>query len=99
MTSDPDQIKCIKITSDGLTTEISHRQYDEETTDSIYSGSALMLPERWEHDRYKLTITMLDLFAPNDDFNIVATVLFRRLRSSHCTPCSDIICGTVYLVN
>ena len=43
-------------------------------------------------------MTMLDLFTPNDDFNIVATVLFRRLRSSHCTPCND-ICGTVYLVN
>ena len=65
----------------------------------MYSGSALLLPERWEHDRYKLTMTMLDIFTPNDDVNIVATVLFRRLRSSHGTPCNDIICGTAYLSN
>ena len=58
-----------------------------------------MKPERWEHNRYKLTMTMKDLFEPDDDINIVATVMFRRMRTSHCTPSNDIICGTVYLVN
>ena len=95
----PSQTTCIKITAEGLTTEIAHRQYDEETADRIYSGAALMKPERWEHNRYKLTMTMKDLFEPDDDINRVATVMFRRLRTSHCTSCSDIICGTVYLVN
>jgi hypothetical protein len=41
---------------------------------------------------------MLDLFVPNDDVNVVATVLFRKLRSGHGVPCNDIICGTVHLV-
>ena len=95
MHRNPDHFKFSKITPDGLTPEITHRQYDEDTADIIYSGCALMLPEHWGHDRYKLTMTMLDLFTPNDDFNIVPTVLFRRLRSSHCTPCNAIICGTV----
>ena len=78
----PRHMSCIKTAADGLTTEISHRQYEEETADKMYSGSALLRPERWEHARYKLTMTMLDLFTPSDDVNIVATVLCRRLVES-----------------
>ena len=59
MNRNPDQIKCIKIDADGLTTEISQRQYDEETAYRNYSGSALFLPQHWEHKRYTLTMAML----------------------------------------
>ena len=41
---------------------------------------------------------MLDLFTVDDDVHILATVLFRKLRSNHYEP-NDVICGTVYLVN
>ena len=58
-----------------------------------------MEPERWEHNRYKLTMTMKHTFEQYVNVNIAATMMFRRLRSSHCTPCNDIICGTVYLIN
>ena len=38
------------------------------------------------------------MFEQDDNVNVVATMMFRRLRSSHCPPCNNIICGTVYLV-
>ena len=41
---------------------------------------------------------MVDLFADDDQPNILATVLFRKLRSKHHTP-DDTIFGAVYLAN
>ena len=57
-----------------------------------------MFAEHWEHNKSKLTMTMLDMFDPDDDANIIATYLFRKLRSSHGMPCRDIVCGNVYTV-
>ena len=62
--------QCIKISSNSRMKEISHRQYEEETSDRLYSGSALMLAENWEHIKYKLTMTMLDMLDPSYDANI-----------------------------
>ena len=99
MPRNTDNLRCIKIASNGSVEEISHSQYDEETADRLYSGSALMLTEYWETDNYKLTMTMPYLFAPEDDVNIIATMLFRKLRSRHGVPCLNVVCGTAYLVN
>ena len=92
-------LRCIKIASNGSVEEISHMQYNEETADRLYSGSALMLTEYWETDNYKLTMTMPDLFAPEDDVNIIATTLYRKRRSRHGVPCLNVVCGNAYLVN
>ena len=44
-------------------------------------------------------MTMPDLFALADDVNIIATIMYRKLRSRHGVPCLDVICGNAYLVN
>ena len=76
-----DQTRCIKITPDGHITEVSQQQEEEETMDRMYSGYALSRPEHWDHERkFRLTMTMVDLFQDGDDLNIVATALARRLR-------------------
>ena len=48
---------------------------------------------------YKLTMTMPGLCASEDDVNIIATMMFRKLRSRHGVPCLDVICGNAYIVN
>ena len=44
-------------------------------------------------------MTMPVLFASEDDVNIIATVVFRKLRSWYGVPCYDVICGDAYIVN
>ena len=41
----------------------------------------------------------LDLFTLDDEVNIVATLLFRKLQSRHRIPCTDVICGKAHLDN
>ena len=59
---------------------------------------SLVVPEQWEHKKFRLAMTMLDTFNKDDDLNILATMLFRKLRSPHHEP-DDVICGTVYIAN
>ena len=93
------QNRCIKITPDGHIVEVSRQQEEEETIDRMYSGYALSRPEHWDHERkFRLTMTMVDLFQEGDDLNIVVTALARRLRcKDHETD--DAILGTVYIAN
>ena len=72
---------------------------DEQKGDRIYSGASLNTPEHWEHKQYRLTMTMLDtLDYENDDINVIATTIYRHMRSPDFTP-DDIILGTVYISN
>ena len=72
---------------------------DEQKGDLIYSGTSLNTPEHWEHNKYRLTMTMLDTFDyEEDDINVIATTIYRHMRSPDFTP-DDIILGTVYISN
>ncbi len=44
-------------------------------------------------------MTMPAMFASENYINVIATIMFRRLRSRHGVPCLDVICGTAYLVS
>ena len=81
-------------------TEMSSEEADEHKGERIFSGAALNAPERWEHPRqYRLTMIMPDNFdCEEDDMNVLATTIYRRLRSESYTP-DDIIYGTVYIGN
>ena len=59
---------------------------------------SLVVPEQWEHKKSRLALTMLDTFNADDDLNILATMLFRKLRPPLHDP-DDVICGTVYIAN
>ena len=93
----------VQITPDGRATEMSSEEADEQKGERIYNGAALNVPEHWEHKRYRLTMTMLDTFDCEDDpcggeINVLATTIYRRMRSENYTP-DDRIYGAVYIGN
>ena len=89
----------VQITSDGKATEMSSEEADEQKGEHIYNGASLNAPEHWEHKRYRLTMTMLDTFDyEEDDMNVLATTIYRRMRSGSYTP-DNIIYGAVYIGN
>ena len=93
----------VQITPNGKVTEMSSEEADKQKGERIYSGAALNVPEHWEHKRYRLTMTMLDTFdceedPCGDEVNVLATTIYRRMRSENYTP-YDIIYGTVYIGN
>jgi hypothetical protein len=77
---------------------MSSEETDEQARERIHSGAPLNVPEHWEHPRqYRLTMIMPDTFdCDEDDMNVLATTIYRRLRSEGYTP-DDIIYGTVYI--
>ena len=79
---------------------MSSEEADEQKGERIYNGASLNVPERWEHPhQYSLTMIMPDNFdCEEDDINVLATTIYRRLRSENYTP-DDIIYGTVYIGN
>ena len=99
MSRNQDQIMCIRITPDGKITKVTQQQEEEETKNRVYYGYALSRSEHWDHGRnFRLTMAMLDLCPEGDQLNILATVLFRRLRYKDQEP-DDAIFGTVYIAN
>ena len=93
----------VQITPNGKVTEMSSEDADKQKGEPIYSGAALDVPDRWEHKRYRLTMTMLDTFNREEDpcgdeLNVLATTIYRRMRSENYTP-DDMIYGTVYISN
>ncbi len=89
----------VQSTPDGKATEMSSEEADEQKGERIYSGATLNAPAHWEHKQYRLTMTMLDTFDyEEDDMNVLATTIYRRMRSESYTP-NNIIYGTVYIGN
>ena len=85
----------VQITPDGKATEMTSEEADEQKGERIYSGASLNVPEHWLHKQYRLTMIMPDTFdCEEDDMNVLATTIYRRMRSKSYTP-DDIIYGTV----
>ena len=78
MTDKSSSIIGIKITPDDHVSEVSQQQEIDETTHTTYSGYALQKPEHWEHKKFRLTMTMPDLFADDDQPNILATIFIQE---------------------
>ena len=78
---------------------MSSEEADKQKGERIYSGAALNVPEHWEHKRYRLTMTMLDIFDyEEDDMSVLATTIYRHMRPGNYTP-DDIIYGAVCIGN
>ncbi len=86
------------ITADGKYQEVSEEEKAAICSARVYSGTALAVPERWPHNKFRLTMIMLDHFEPDDKPNPMATVLFRKLKAMHYTP-DDVIPGIVFIGN
>ena len=88
----------VQITPNGKVTEMSSEETDEHKGERIYNGASLNAPEHWLHPRqYRLTMIMPDTFdCDEDDMNVLATTIYRRMRSENYTP-DDIIYRTVYI--
>jgi len=56
---------------------------------------ALCVPERWEHKKFKLSMTTVGFFTESDDYNLTATYLWKHLRTGGAQP----ILGTVFIYN
>ena len=77
----------VQLTPNGKVTEMTTEEADEQKRDRIYSGASLNTPEHWEHKQYKLTMTMLDAVDyEEDDINVIATTIYRHMRSPDFTP-------------
>ena len=55
----------------------------------------LGVPERWEHHKFRLSMTTLGFFTEEDTLNSTATELWNHLRTGGQQP----IVGTVFLYN
>jgi hypothetical protein len=92
-------VKAIKIEACG-TVSIVEPEEDEDykamgARDGGRDGWFLGVPDRWEHKKFKLSITTLGFFTKEDDFNLTATHLWNHLRTGGQQP----IVGTVFLNN
>ena len=91
--------KVVKISALGEVAQITAEQQREETRHITQCAWFLSKPTDWEQKRtFRLSMTMIDRISDFDPINILATILFRKLRSSIYTP-SDIIQGDVYISN
>ena len=91
----------VQITPNGKVTEMSSEEADKQKGERIYSGAALDVPDRWEHKRYRLTMTMLDTFNREDDpcgdeLNVLATTIYRNTRSDNYMPNDMIFRDGIY---
>ena len=80
-------------TPNNKVTDMSSEEADVQKGYRIYSGAPLNTPETWEHNQYKLTMTMLDAFDyEEDDMNATATTIYCHMWSKQYTP-DDLIFG------
>ena len=89
------QVKCVKITADGIMSEVQDFRADEDWKAMRgREGHALPRPEKWG---YNLTIYMLDYFEETDQINKTASVIYSALQ--HFNMHSEKLRGTVFITN
>ena len=93
-------VKAIKITTAGEISEVDDVYSDEDyqamqQTKGGVDSWCLSIPEQWEHDKFKLSMTTLGFFEPSYLFNQIATILWAKLRNGRA---QDIL-GTVFMFN
>ena len=77
---------------------VEDRTLDPEYMNNTMCGYALILPEYWEHKKYRLTVFALDLTTTNDYYNPFASWIYYKLKSKWGET-QDIWRGVMYIVN
>ena len=92
-------VKAIKIEPCGTVSIVEPKEDEDYKAMGARNGGKdvwfLGVPERWEHKKFRLSMTTLGFFTKEDDFNLTATHLWCHLRTGGQQP----IVGTVFLVN
>jgi len=92
-------VKAIKITELGEVSIVEPEEDEDYKAMGEREGGrdswALGVPERWEHKKFRLSMTTLGFFTEEDDLNLTATCLWTFLTSGGEQP----IVGTVFLFN
>ena len=92
-------VKAIKITESGEVSIVEPEEHEDYKAMGARHGGTdswvLGVPERWEHKKFKLSITTLGFFTEEDDLNPTATYLWAHLRTGGQQP----MLGTVFLYN
>jgi hypothetical protein len=92
-------VKAIKITELGEVSIVEPEEDEDYKAMGARHGGRdsweLGVPERWEHKKFRLSMTTLGFFTEEDDLNLTATYLWAHLRTGGQQP----ILGTVFLFN
>ena len=92
-------VKAIKITACGKVSIVEPEEDEDYKAMGARDGGrdswCLGVPERWEHNKFRLSMTTLGFFTEEDDLNRAATHLWNHLRTGGQQP----IVGTVFLYN
>ena len=92
-------VKAIKIDSCGTVSIVEPSEDEDYKAMGARRGGRdsweLGVPERWEHKKFRLSMTTLGFFTEEDDLNLTATYLWCHLR----TGGHQHIVGTVFLFN
>ena len=86
-------VKGIKITTNGETIEFDDN--DDEYNNVEKDGYSLMLPERWEHKKYKLAF-MVECYS--QEYNALGSYLYNRMYLHH-QDIDGSIFGDVFIMN
>ena len=90
--------KAIKITPDSKIIVVDDFQTDIDYVDNVISGYSLSLPQYWEHDKFRLTVFIVDLYDYTCQYNSIATDIFRKLYSPY-GPINQVIKGFMLICN
>ena len=89
-------LKVIKITPTEIK-EITDYRNDEIYKDTV-AGYVLNYPSIWKYKKYNLTMIMKDIFSEKDQYNRLATEMYRKLKSM-MKELDDDICGDILIIN
>ena len=90
-------VKAIKITPCGFDMIDNYRS-DPDYVDNMISGYSSVLPQFWKHNQYRLSVFMLDTMEDKDEFNYLATCVYRKLKSPY-GEVKDVIRGFMFICN
>ena len=90
--------KAIKISPNGHAIVVDDMHYDPDYIDNSISGYSLCLPQFWKHQKYSLSVFMLDKFDDHHLYNYDATRILRNLNSAD-GPNDDVVFGFMFICN
>ena len=90
--------KAIKITSDSQIIVVDDWEKDEDYINNVISGYALMLPQFWDEQIFKLTVFIVDTYDERHEINNVATNIFSKLYNPY-EQVDQVIKGFMFICN
>ena len=90
--------QAIKISQDSKIIIVNNWETDPDYINNCISGYCLALPEFWEHQTFKLTVFIVDMYDERHEINNVATNIFRKLYNKF-GKVDQVIKGFMFICN